>query len=372
MDTTSPTDSGSDRSVTRDFFVLVPSLRPVGPVKGAIALCNALAGYRRVTLVAIKPGPGADASLHPNVRLVELAGEKGWRRKLAAYRTLLSEAGGRHSAASISFCFSADMMNLFCRSQAVICASVRGNLVQNYRMEYGFSGVLLAMVHLASLRCFDHVAAMNYAMAEQVGVYAGCKPEVIGNFLDEEPLECYRVNKTRTDGLLRFVFLASLTPRKQPLLLLRSFAKLRRDRINARLDLIGDGVLRSAIEAEILRLGLTGIVTLHGHLADPYGLVAQADAMVLPSLSEGVPRAGLEALHLGVPCVLRATDGNADLIKPGVNGFLFDRDSGLTHAMLEAANWSRNRLSPRVSLLPSACRQKQAAMQYLLLLEGRL
>ena len=58
----------------------------------------------------------------------------------------------------------------------------------------------------------------------------------------------------------------------------------------------------------------------------PYSLLGRADAFVLPSLSEGISRAALEALHLGVPCILRNVDGNQELITPRVNGELFNNN----------------------------------------------
>lgn len=371
MDQPCSEDCGSNSgTIARSIFVLVPSLHPAGPIKGAIALCNALADCRCVTLVTLKPGPGADSPLHPAVRVIHLAAGKSWLRRFAGYRDLLAKAGGRAKVASISFCFSADVVNLACRHQAIICASVRGNLVQNYRMDYNLPGVPLAMAHLVMLRGFDHVVAMTNAMAKQVRFYAGRYPEVIGNFVDEAPLARFSYG-AKPEGTFRFVFLGSLTPRKQPLLLLKAIAILRRHGKNVRLDLVGEGPLRARLEAEVLRQGLTGIVTLHGHLADPYSLVTQADVLVLPSLSEGLSRAALEALHLGVPCVMRATDGNAELIMSRKNGALFCRDEDLPRVMFETAKWSRDRHEVRISLLPRGYRQNWAAMRYLSLLEER-
>ena len=43
--------------MTRRLFLLVPSFNPTGPVRGAIALANALANDRDVTIVALKSGP---------------------------------------------------------------------------------------------------------------------------------------------------------------------------------------------------------------------------------------------------------------------------------------------------------------------------
>lgn len=352
----------------RSIFILVPSLHPTGPVKGAIALANALSGNRAVTMVSLKPGPGADAFLDPNIRHVCLAGNGSIYQRIRVYKRLLREAGGRANTASLSLCMSADMVNLFCRSVAVTCASVRGNLPKNYRFHYGPLGIPLAMSHLAALRGMDHVVAMTTSMARQVARYTGKVPAVISNFVDEPALEGYRVHCKRS-GPIHFVFLASLTIRKRPDLLIDALAKLRRSGVDAHLDLVGEGPLMEMINQHILRAGLSEFVTLHGHLSDPYHLLARADALVLPSLSEGLSRAGLEALYLGVPCVLRNIDGNFELVSNGVNGVLFSRDEELPDAMLAAAKMGR-RSATRVSLLPPACAQMEAVRRYLDLMEA--
>lgn len=359
----------------RHVFLLVPSWRPTGPVKGAFALANALAASRPVTLAALKPGPGVDAPLDERVRRIDLFGEGGgWWQRRRAYRKLLRQAGGRSGAASISLCLSADWVNRGCRADAVICSSVRGNLPRNYRHDYGYIGVPLAMMHLRMLAGFDHVVAMTEAMARQVAGYVGRLPEVIGNCVDEAALEpCRTPAPAAGDGAegaaRRLVFVGSLTPRKQPLLLLRALRELRRQGGEFALDVVGDGPMRGRIEAEIARLGLDGAVTLHGHLRQPLPVLARAHAFVLPSLSEGVSRAALEALHLGVPCVLRDVDGNAEVIASGVNGVLFNHDRELAGAMRAAAELVSHTGGRRDSLLPTTCRQAEAARRYLTLLE---
>lgn len=352
----------------REYFVLVPRVIPSGPGKGAVALANELANSRPITLVSLKPGNESGFVIDPRVRRVGLSGEKSFMRKCAAYKSLLRQAGGRDKVVSISSCFSGDGVNMFCRGEAVTCSSVRGNLFSNYSMDFGWPGHAMAFAHLISLRRFDHVLAMTGAMARQLGRFCGRRPEIVGNFVDEEPLEAYRLRTVKT-GPLKFVFLASLSKRKRPLSLIRAIAALRDQGHDTRLDMIGEGPLIPDCRAEIGRLDLADRVTLHGQLSDPYPLVAKADAMVLPSLSEGVSRAALEALYLGVPCVLRDVDGNDELIQGGANGRLFMDENNLPQAMLLAAQDARVRKDPGVCLLPDAFRQETATRRIMELME---
>lgn len=347
----------------REIFILVPSLHPTGPIKGAIALANAFAKTRRVTLVCVRQGPGAQSPLSSDVAVLSLGGSA----KVGRLVDVLEAADGRRGAAVVSYCLSADFAALRVRGHARWISSVRGNLVRNYRFDYGVAGPLIASVHLTALRLADRVVAMTDAMADQVSRFTGTRPAVIGNFIDEPPLEAWR-RPASTSAPIRFAFLGSLTRRKQPLLVIRSLKALIEKRVKAELDIVGGGPLAPEIEKEIAALGLAGIVTLHGELHPPYGVVAAADALVLPSLSEGMSRAALEALHLGVPTVLRKVDGNRELIIEGQNGALFTSDDELPAAMLAAANVRRDR-SEVDSLLPTKFRQGPCAEQVLALID---
>ncbi len=353
----------------RKVFILVPSDSPAGPVKGAYALANALATRREVSLVAVKRGPGAQADLDKRVRHICLADlAPGLLGRLQAYRRLLRDGGGRARVASLSMCLSADAFNLLCRPFAVTGASVRGNLLANYRLDYGRAGVPLAILHLFSLRWHDRVVAMNEPMAKQVRQYAGCEPAVIGNFVDEAALDRWRVAE-KGSGPLRFVFVGSLTERKQPWLVVDALAQLREQGVSAIADFIGTGPMQARLLEAASRHALGPSVRLHGFVNQPGALLAGADAMVLPSLSEGTSRAALEAMYLGVPCVLRAADGNAELVQEGCNGALFEKDSDLAAAMHRAAKVGRSRVE-HTSLLPAGFRQVPAALHYLELLEN--
>jgi glycogen synthase len=91
-----------------------------------------------------------------------------------------------------------------------------------------------------------------------------------------------------------------------------------------RLELIGEGPLRSALESLADSLGVRNRLTITGWLPLPQVIehLAKATVFVFPSLDEGMPNALLEAMACGLPVVATAISGNEDLVTPQVNGFL--------------------------------------------------
>lgn len=84
-------------------------------------------------------------------------------------------------------------------------------------------------------------------------------------------------------------------------------------------------------------LGLGAKVFFLGYREDAYGIVKSSDLMVLPSLWEGLPVAALEGMACGVPVLLSDIPPHRDLIRHGVDGWLFysNEASSLADAILE-------------------------------------
>jgi len=349
--------------VIKHLFILIPADTPTGPVKGAYALANSLVNQCKVTLVTIRHGSVANAWLDPRVHTKCLADfSDKLPDKITYYRSLLREAGGRLSVASFSLCLSADFINILCKKYAFTWSSVRGNLLINYRYDYGIFGICLAVMHLFSLRWVDRVVAMNKSMAMQIKKFSGQSAEVIGNFIDEAQLSRIDFSKNDDEPII-FVFVGSLTSRKQPRLLIRALKDLKIRGITAYVEYVGTGSELKKIEDEVRKFDLIDFVKFHGFLQNPELIVIKADVLVLPSLSEGISRAAMEALYLGIPCVLRDAEGSLELLSDGVNGTVFKENRDLPDAMLRAVEISQKN-KPRQCLLKSDFRQCFATKKY--------
>jgi len=86
--------------------------------------------------------------------------------------------------------------------------------------------------------------------------------------------------------------------------------------------LIGDGPLRSTVEAAVRAAGLDGCCTLTGERDDVHELLGSADLFWLTSEWEGLPNGVIEALACGLPVVATDVGGTAELLRDGEQGFL--------------------------------------------------
>ncbi|MFT4056642.1 MAG: glycosyltransferase [Novosphingobium sp.] len=132
----------------------------------------------------------------------------------------------------------------------------------------------------------------------------------------------------------RFVCVARLSAQKGLPLLLEAVARVAARR-PIRLDLIGGGEDEAIIVAQIARLGLGNVVTLHGW-ASPDAIrdaLRSARALVLPSFAEGLPVVLMEAMALRRPVIATAIAGIPELVD-GQVGWLVP--SGSVDAIAQA------------------------------------
>ena len=125
-----------------------------------------------------------------------------------------------------------------------------------------------------------------------------------------------------TGGMLRLLFIGRLSIQKNPLLAIEAVAAMLQK--NWRLEIVGEGPLGAQARARVAQLGLEGRISFLGwqgarEVAD---LLSRSDVLLMPSLHEGLPMAGIEALHHGLSIVGGAIGGLQDIVVDSVNGFL--------------------------------------------------
>jgi glycosyltransferase involved in cell wall biosynthesis len=126
--------------------------------------------------------------------------------------------------------------------------------------------------------------------------------------------------KPQAEGKVsRVGFIGRLDPIKRIPDLLAAMALLPPD---VHLDVYGDGIERTRIEGEIIRLSLASRATLHGTIARPQEALSKIDLLVLPSDAEGFGLVLIEAMAAGVPVVATDVAGIRDVVRHGETGVL--------------------------------------------------
>jgi glycosyltransferase involved in cell wall biosynthesis len=138
----------------------------------------------------------------------------------------------------------------------------------------------------------------------------------IGTQPDETERKAARRELDLPEEMPVVAFVGRLSPEKGPALLLQALAGL--DCVGL---VVGDGPLRVALEEEAAGRP----VRFLGFVEDVRAVLAAADLLCLPSLTEGLPLAALEAMAAGCPVVASAVgalpevlaDGAGVLVPPG-------------------------------------------------------
>ena len=178
-----------------------------------------------------------------------------------------------------------------------------------------------------ALRHADQIAVVSEATREALigaGI-ASRRIAVVPNAVDStvfRPGDGTRLRKELGIGKETVVIAAvgRLSPEKGHSCLVEGFAHVR-SRLPCHLLLAGDGPERPVLESLVLSSGLPTVTTFLGWHSDVREVYWAADIVCLPSLSEGMPNAVLEAMACGKPVV------GSDV--GGVRELLADNESGI-------------------------------------------
>lgn len=103
---------------------------------------------------------------------------------------------------------------------------------------------------------------------------------------------------------------------KGPDVLIRSVARSVRQGLDVEATIIGDGIHRSRLEALCAAEGVAPRIRFLGQRprADVFRELDRSDLFVLPSRTEGLPRAMIEAMARGLPCLGSRVGGIVELL----------------------------------------------------------
>lgn len=212
-------------------------------------------------------------------------------------------------------------------------------------VQYGGQSQRIRTMESEACHTAARVIAVSEVLREEVcqhyGVH-GAKVSIIYNGIHGEPIANMewkdewsgdvRKDKGFAPMAPMFLFVGRLATQKGPDLLLEAIPHILEARADARFVFVGDGHLKSSLEARRGQLGLGHVVCFTGSVqsgtAHLKALFKACDAVVVPSRNEPFGIVVLEAWAAGKPVVASTHGGPRDFVHPGRDGYLVNPDPG--------------------------------------------
>jgi colanic acid/amylovoran biosynthesis glycosyltransferase len=125
-------------------------------------------------------------------------------------------------------------------------------------------------------------------------------------------------------GQKRLLYTGRLSAAKGLPILFQALVQVVQQHPDLVLTIVGDGGDRQALETLAIDLKLTPYLKFVGYQSQDAvcEYLHNSDIFVLPSFSEGLPVALMEALAAGVPVITTSIAGVSELVEHGINGYL--------------------------------------------------
>jgi glycosyltransferase involved in cell wall biosynthesis len=293
--------SGGVYGVENMLLSLLPELADQGESVSLLCLDG-----KRSPLVAAALGRGIPVTAVECARPIALVGWVGLFRYLLTHRPTRVHVHGY---------------------KAIILAGAMA-LVLRRCLIVTYHGLAASLVAIApSLR--KYVAAENLVLRRAAAVIAvsaeihaeliergvpADRVSLIFNGVSGAPDRENRVPQEGTDRGPQLLAVGRLAEEKNFELLIRVLPSLRAQFPNIRLRIAGDGPLRSELELLAAREGVEDAIEFLGFVSDVKSLHADTACYVMPSKTEGMPMALLEAMSAGSPIVASDVGGIPSMV----------------------------------------------------------
>jgi glycosyltransferase involved in cell wall biosynthesis len=185
------------------------------------------------------------------------------------------------------------------------------------------SGRIRALEAFLSRRWADRVFCVCEAVARAVRRDERIPEEKLRVLLNGIDVSGVVAGPTAREGPVRFGIVAAINRvEKGHRELVEAAAIVARTFASVELHLVGDGPLRPALEARAKELGLSEKAFFHGERRDVLAFLDTIDVLVVPSYTEGISNAALEAMAKGLPVIASGVDGNLETVTDGETGLL--------------------------------------------------
>lgn len=295
------------------MMMIITGMQSGGAERVMATLCNELSKRHQVRLVIMKDGV-SDYRISERVEVA--AGKVSNQSLIQSVAFVRKQIDEWKPDVALSFMTKSNivalMANLLTGKKARLVIAERANPHYAKRVFKILRRILYPMAHGC---VFQTRQAQDY--------YRGilkCESVVLRNPLNPD----FKVDRFTGERKKTIITMGRLYPEKNQKLLIDAFAEIAGKYPEYSVEIYGDGPLKEELTAHIAALQLQERVHLMGRKDHIQQHIADAGVFVLPSDSEGMPNALIEAMALGIPSI--ATDcpigGPAVIIEDHENGIL--------------------------------------------------
>jgi len=216
---------------------------------------------------------------------------------------------------------------------------IRGNKKKTVQYEYG-RHPFKKMVATMAISIYDSLVKLALKRDKVIMFTIGFNKEMIEKYRNKNRIysltpmipkclikkrkEIFRSSCKR----INILYLGRLSREKGVCDLLLAFSQLIKEKENEIvLHIVGSGPEESFLKEKVKQLNLKDRVIFHGFVPRSgklWNIVDSSDIFVLPSYTEGLPRAVFEVMARGVPVICTKVGGLPEIIRNGINGLLIE------------------------------------------------
>lgn len=134
------------------------------------------------------------------------------------------------------------------------------------------------------------------------------------------------LKKEPSSKIFTITVLARFTPEKDHKRAISLFKAFNEQYSNSRLILVGDGPLKDECSQLVRQLNLVDDVNFVGFTRDVVPWLMQSDALLISSITEGLPMSMLEAMAIGIPVISTPVGEIPNVLTTSHGGVLFETE----------------------------------------------
>jgi GalNAc-alpha-(1->4)-GalNAc-alpha-(1->3)-diNAcBac-PP-undecaprenol alpha-1,4-N-acetyl-D-galactosaminyltransferase len=323
------------RSITysnlSSITLVIPSLGPGGAERGAVLLANYLSACGlQINFITYDSDAADFYELSSSVNRIRLNFGKNRRLLIGRIAKFADRLAILRSA--IRNCNSQLVISFLERTNELVIMATAGlRLIrfasfQNDLRHHKVDGQLGEFMRRVSYPFADSIVFLDEGQAKYASMnFKYWQTNAIPNAIPEieikgsNPFDPLRFTGKRYN----IVGMGRLVHQKGFDILLNVFAKIASLYPDWGLILIGEGPNRKALEDQVERLGLRGMVYMPGLISDPFSILCKCDIFAFSSRYEGQGLALIEAMACGLPVVsFDCESGPRLVIQQSQNGLL--------------------------------------------------